>query len=272
MSIKLKSLKPAQNYLILKSDEMDVKIIFKLTLIDLIMSKVIRINEIDEQFESGGVLKRIKYCELCRGEKFENYTPADFEMPFLEIFHTFSHASISLNQFIPIVARRIKKPKVFIRSMVHQNPIRNIFEQNIFQRMFGRYSLSEFGEKYKIKLVKEVDRINDQVFTSYNIKDKRLIMELMTFHGNILLLNQEPEALIVQNDVKSNDVNEEFRSVGVIHNLMDYHLPQLFEVFEDLEVGLSQLTELSWSDLSSDFSGGGDGGDGGDGGGDGGGD
>lgn len=282
MSLKLERVKPAQNYLILNSVEMDIKIIFKLTLIDLMLSKVLKIKVIEEQYETEGEIKIAKYCELSRGDNFENYVPVQFEMPFLEIFHTFSDASIALNQFIRIVARRIKRPKAFVSQLLNNSPLSNYYEQNIFQRIFGKYSVSEEGKKYKKLLVAEIDQISDLIYTSDNQKNIKLIKDLMTFHGIVLLLNQEAQDQNQNNDLKVNDVNERYLSTDFIRQLIDNKLTHLAEIFKNLEISFCELTENDWSDLGLDLSVGGvgvgllNGGDGdydsdGDGGGDGGG-
>lgn len=182
----LSELTPAEN-LILTKDNVSHQELLKVTLIDLILKKVLKIFEVERQPHIKQPIRIYKYLAI--GENFNNYQSKNHERIFLTAFAKDNTIEILFANLVKIGYQNSRTLNDFKNDILKYPTLKKCFKQNIFQKLYYGYSFTEFGLEFGIKINKEIDFLNAEISDLNNIENQKAIDLIKIISGNIFLLS-----------------------------------------------------------------------------------
>jgi hypothetical protein len=242
----LQDFKPAEKLIIIEGTRVDISMLLKLTLVNLIHNQALSLSEFQEKFKSKRRLKSVNFFEISRGINFESYQPKTFERAFFNVFISSPESSITLNQLMPQVTRQFKSKKEFIQQNLKSQPLSIIFKQNLFQTRIKKFYYRKAGKLHKKHLenrLRNIDNILNFNSRGKNEKtmDHSIFRHLNLFYNEEFTTNKSEQNMkVLRDNISTNDRIMHFKS---------FEIPVITEIFDDLELGRFDFESLSWGDL-----------------------
>lgn len=248
----LTNLTPAENYLIKEHSNATFKEALKLTIADLLLKKIIRVDE-RKSDEATADEPSEKYVMV--GDEYKAYQARKHETVILSPFANAEELEIHFKDFIKTVFQNASSFKNFcIKLILKETQLLEYFKQNFWFKLFGTLKLNDLGLEFKTKLEEELQKVAS-AFTEAMKSDKAKALEIIgKIHGNIYLLSGlDPEII--------KEIEREL-SKQSSYSDTDYYPYDTYWLWYAAD---GYDTNVSFDDVfdSADSSDGGDGGDGG---------
>jgi hypothetical protein len=193
----LSQLSPAE-ILILTHKKTTLKELLKITLLDLILKKVLKIIEVTRN--PSVVEGTLVYSYITRGPNFKNHTFKKQEEFFTSTFAEEEEYQVLFRNMVKIGYQKSKKKSHFIKQLFEKSLLQRCFSQNLFQEIFNLYSLTAYGEEIKRKVEKEISDLDQQFCNKSEINHHKTIELISTIGANLFLLKNIDYDLLNQID------------------------------------------------------------------------
>ena len=180
----LNQLTPAEVYILTKENSTKNQLI-RLTLVDLILKKVLQLKSVTKKPSINLNNNLVEYRYVAIGENFKNYKFKNHERVFCGVYEIEKNIEVLLNKMISIGF----KNSYYLNENTYKTPLLlKCFSQNFFQRIFGKYKITEYGKEFRRKVENEISTLNKE-YSTVRESDNYRILELSTLIGaNILFL------------------------------------------------------------------------------------
>ncbi|MDP2161756.1 MAG: hypothetical protein Q8K02_14830 [Flavobacterium sp.] len=193
----LSQLTPAEVY-ILTDENATHREYLKITFIDLLFKQVLKTFEVERQPHISHKVRIYTY--VTSGPNFKNYNFKNHEKFFLDTFRQDDSIEILFRNLVKIGYQKSRTLAVFKNELIKTPILQKCFSQNILQKIFYRYRLTEYGKELKRKVEKEIQSLNSK-FTSLDTIDNQEALALIkVIGGNIFLLEYITYDLLDQID------------------------------------------------------------------------
>lgn len=187
---------PAEIYIIRKQ-KVDLQEFLKITFIDLIFKRVLDRFEVERQYNSNQSVRIYDY--IGAGEKFKDYTSKRHEQFFTKTFQDDSEIGILFRNLIKIGYQNSKTKYNFKKEILQNKSLNKVISQNVFEKLFNFYSLTELGQKIKTDIDKEIIVLNEEFKNEINI-EKKVLIKANEIGANIFFINNVSYDLLNQID------------------------------------------------------------------------
>jgi hypothetical protein len=194
----LSELTPAEVYILTK-ENVTHRELLKITFIDLLFKKVLRTYEVQRQPHIRQEIRTYQYIGI--GQNFKNYNSKNHEKFFLSTFYKDQEIEILFRNLVKIGYQKSGTLSSFKNQIIKTPFLKKCFSQNILQRIFYRYSFTEYGKAIKRAVEKEIQNLNLELSTIKNIQNQKAIELIKVIGGNIFLLENIDYELLNQIDV-----------------------------------------------------------------------
>ena len=180
-------LRPAEIHIILDGDNAAFKDLLKFTFMDLLVRKVLAINEQSKAAHKNDPPRKMKY--IVRGANYSNYKGETFELVFLNSFKKSKSRKIMFHHLIKIAYEEGDYRGNYAKNMlITSSRVREYFKQGIWSNLFSTPNLTQIGREAKVQLEAERKMLRDefpQIMQS-NKKEARIIS--FALMGNMFLI------------------------------------------------------------------------------------
>lgn len=185
----LSILTPAETYLICENSQVQFNQMLKLTLADLLLKKVLRVEKRTSQVTLGDGNIELSY--IMRGENWALKTKKSNELIFTNTFEQSPELEILFHQLVKIGFSNGRDKYYFASCILNKNEeIKSYFKRNILFRVFNPAPLNKSGVEMQLKLQKALKESEKQIIDAYHSKNKNQLLEIInSIGGNIYLLN-----------------------------------------------------------------------------------
>lgn len=182
----LNELCPAQVYLTLFPIKTPRQQLFKLTLKDLIIKKVITV--FDDIKKVPGLETGIIYKYVTKGEKFNDYNAKEFEEIFLSFFKRYPEERILLKNLIKSVYSTIRSNERYYEMIASTYPVNTYLKKTVLRHLFGGYILTQLGKDAHQNISNEINETVIKINTLLSNNDPEIRNVLTQINGNVFLL------------------------------------------------------------------------------------
>ena len=194
----LSQLTPAEVYILTK-EKITHQELLKITFIDLLFKQVLRTFEIQRQPHIRQAIQTYQYIGV--GKNLKNYQSLNHEKFFLSTFEKDTEIEMLFRNLVKIGYQKSRTLANFKNELIKTPTLKKCFSQNVFQRIFGSYSFTEYGIEVKQKVEKEIKNLNLELSTLNNIENLKVIELIKVISANIFLLENIDYELLNQIDV-----------------------------------------------------------------------
>lgn len=191
----LSELTPAEVYILTK-ENITHRELLKITFIDLLLKQVIKIFEVQRQPHIRHEIRTYQYIAI--GQNFKNYQSKNHEKFFLSIFDKDEEIEMLFRSLVKVGYQKSRTLSNFKNELIKTPTLKKCFSQNIFQRIFYGYSITEYGKHLKQKVEKEIQNLNSELSSINNIENQKAIELIKIIGGNIFLLEKIDYELLNQ--------------------------------------------------------------------------
>jgi hypothetical protein len=177
---------PAETKLILESGKATFKDLMKLTFMDLLLKKVIKIVEEEKELHISDGSRTYTYIEA--GKNFHKYKPKPHETVFTKPFNTEEEMQYLLQHFIKVGYENSGKSRRYKRKIKETNNLHSYWSDSFFESLFGLTRLNDHGERTKHEISKYLDEIDAQINDWLENDQEKALEVLLAIGGNIFLL------------------------------------------------------------------------------------
>lgn len=189
----LSELTPAE-ILILTKENVTQREILKITFIDLLFKQVLKVFEEERQINKNQKIRVYKYVGI--GQKFHSYTSLNHERVFLSTFEIDNSMELLFRNLVKIGFQKSKTFSELKDDIIKTPNLKRCFSQNFFQKLFYKYSLTDYGKDLKRKVQKEIQTFGNEFSSIINIDNQKAIELIKIIGANIfILMNIEYELL-----------------------------------------------------------------------------
>lgn len=184
----LEKLTPAETYLIRDNSDSTFKELLKLTLADLCLKKVLKIEDKEIQSHPSNPVRILKY--VLKGKNFNTYSPKVHELAFLSPFQKNSEIEILFNHIIKMAYENARNRKRYVYKSILLNPeVTNQFHNDFLTRLMGDIALNNTGKSTKVKVDQELLKLESELPQIIQNDKKRALEILNRIGGNVFLLS-----------------------------------------------------------------------------------
>lgn len=182
----LAQLSPAETITVLQGPGTKISDLLKFTLMDLLLKKVLRIENVEYQSSLRDPVRQVKYISVGKGHS--KYPVKTYENVFLGVFQKDLNARILFGNLIKIAYERIGSKHGYLSLFVTSMKLKEVFAKSFRNRIFGGFSYSEKGLIIKKEIEKEIAELEvtlPRIIASDKTKGLAI---LRSMGGNIFLL------------------------------------------------------------------------------------
>lgn len=195
----IEKLTPAETYLIKNSSDSTFKELLKLTLADLCLKKVLKIEDKEVQSHPSNPVRTLKY--MSTGQNFIGYKPRVHELVFLNPFQKSPEMEILFGQLIKIAYEKSGSRKRYVYGALLLNPgLTELFHKDFFTKLMGDIALNNHGKKTKEKVDLELVKLESDLPKVIESDRKTALEILQKIGGNVFLLAGLDSELLSQID------------------------------------------------------------------------
>jgi hypothetical protein len=185
----LVNLRPAEITLLQLGSAADLRTLFKLTLQDLILKKVLKVEPSDSQTDT-------PVFSFSRGLQFDSYAAVPHEDVFLRIFKTDPDLRLDFPQLLKLARKNAYNINSYHKMIYPRPNLADAFKQSFFQRLLGSgFSISPMGIALRSEVAQEITAtralLQDLLQRNPSEADK-IIAQL---NGNVYLIGGIDEQL-----------------------------------------------------------------------------
>ena len=194
----LSQLTPAETLIILKDKDTRLKEVLKVTLMDLLLKQVLKIEEVYKHTGGTNEQRLYEYVEI--GKNFRFYNSLPHENVFLEIFQKNEDFRYLFRHVVKVGYENAKSYNYFHKLIRKSRNISDCFNENFIFNLIGFSFKSSKHEQLRRELQKEIDQLElDLPSIIQNDKEKALEI-LKEIKGNIFLISTIEFDLLKQID------------------------------------------------------------------------
>lgn len=183
----LTKLTPAETYLINENVNCDFKSLLKYTMIDLLVKKVLKLEDVDHQSHPSNPIRIVTYVSV--GLNFESYKPKPHELPFLVPFRKSPDLELMFRQMVKVSFENSGSKRSFIYDLLIKNGIiGKSLKNDFFKRLIGSISLTEEGLRHKANISNALKKLEIELPLLIEQTPKRASKILEQIKGNVFLL------------------------------------------------------------------------------------
>lgn len=183
----LSQISPAQTKLIIDNNSISLKNLMKLTFMDLILKKVLKIKEVEEKAHPNDKYVR-EYTYIIPGENFKNYKPKVFESIFLSPFTKSPEIQIQFKIYIKLIYDNSKGRWNYKKTVKNTSEIEPYFKSSFFINLFRQVKLTQKGHKLNTELKDFLYKTDAEIIDLLENNKKEALELLKNIGGNIFLL------------------------------------------------------------------------------------
>jgi hypothetical protein len=182
----LSKLTPAESLILIDGKKATQKELIKVTFMDLLLKQVIRTYDVKWQASSYDAPIMFKYTE--RGKNFDKYVSKEHENIFVRPFKENPNSRILFRHIVRIGFENSSSQIDFQNIILSNGILKDCYSKNLYQKVFGGYSLSKEGKDIQSKLLKEIDQV-ENILPNYIDTNKEKAFEVLkAIKGNVFLL------------------------------------------------------------------------------------
>lgn len=190
---------PAETLLLLEEKKANIKELLKITFMDLLLKQVIEITTVSKQPSSRRDKVR-SYKYVVRSKNFLNYKPLEHEIVYLSPYQKSSSLKVLFQHLIRTGFQNAKSESKYVSAVRRSPNIHFYFTKNIYQIVFGGFSITQEGTDLRNKIKKEITQL-EKDFPAIILSDKEKARQILnTIGGNIFLLKNIDFTLLKQID------------------------------------------------------------------------
>lgn len=224
--IHLSKLTPAE-VLILTKNDVSQQEILKITFVDLLLKKVLRTFEVERQPHINQEIRIYKYIGI--GQNFKYYKSLNHESIFLSPFVHDNSLEILFRNLVRIGYQNSKSLAALKNEILRSPNLNGCFSQNIFQKIFQSYSITQYGSDLKRKVQQEIQTLSDEFSVVNDLENQKAIDLIKLIGANIFLLINVDYELLKQIDhllgiemAKNNSIDVDTGYSGCSSTFDDY--------------------------------------------------
>ncbi|WP_026703902.1 hypothetical protein [Flavobacterium soli] len=177
---------PAELFFLLRKERRRyLKELLKVTFLDLLLKQILVITEVEK--EVGRTTQIYRYVE--DGRRFFGYRPLDHEAIFIDPFRKDNDIRILFQSMVKIGFQNAKNFSHYKAIIINRLISTGHISQNIFQQIFGLYSLTNQGLDIESKIRTEIHQLEKELPTLIKSTDERATEILKTINGNVFLID-----------------------------------------------------------------------------------
>lgn len=181
----LSQLTPAE-MLVLTKENVTQHELLKITFIDLLFKQVLKVSEVERPTYKKEVVRIYKYIGV--GNNYNTYNSLNHERVFLSAFNNDTSIQVLFRNLVKIGFQKSKKLSDLKNDIIKTPTLKKCFSQNIFQRVFYGYRLTDFGKELKTKVKQEIQDLGNELSTINNIENQKAIELIKVIGANIFIL------------------------------------------------------------------------------------
>lgn len=224
--IHLSKLTPAE-ILILTKNDVSQQEILKITFVDLLLKRVLRTFEVERQPHINQEIRLYKYIAI--GQNFRYYKYLNHENIFLSPFVHDNSLEILFRNLVRIGYQNSKSLGALKNEITKSPNLKECFSQNIFQKIFQSYSVTQYGRDLKRKVEQEIKTLSEEFSSVNDLENQKAIDLIKRIGANIFLLINVDYELLKQIDhllgiemAKNNSVDADTGYSGCGSTFDDY--------------------------------------------------
>jgi hypothetical protein len=211
----LSQLTPAE-LLLLTKERVTHRELLKITFIDLLFKHVLKTHEVERQPHPRDKIRAYKYVGI--GRNFEAYISQNHERVFLSSFVADNSIEVLFSNLVKIAYQKSRTLLCYKDDIYKTPTLKKCFSQNIFQKLFHNYSITDYGKKLKREVKEEIQKEGNALADISSVESKKAIELINIIGANIFLLVNLDYELLNQIDQNLgtiiNQVNASDNSVG----------------------------------------------------------
>lgn len=194
----LSQLTPAETLIILKDKDTRLKEVLKVTLMDLLLKQVLKIEEVYKH--TGGTNEQRLYEYVETGKNFRFFNPLPHENVFLEIFQKNEVYRYLFRHVVKVGYENAKSYNYFHKLIRKSHNISDCFKENFIFDLIGFSFKTSKHEPLKKELQKEINQLEIQLPKIIQNDKEKALEILKEIKGNIFLLSTIEFDLLKQID------------------------------------------------------------------------
>lgn len=183
----LQTLTPAESLLLRKGDITPKFEMLKLTLMDLLLKQVLRIETEEHQSNSRDPVRALQY--VMPGENFKGYAALPHELVYLTDFQKSKDLRMSFRDCVRIGFENSESEKKMQHTVRLTPSLTNAFEQSFIQKLIGGFDYTDKGFSKRLQLEHEIRSLEETIPALLQIHREQALEELKKIGGNIFLLH-----------------------------------------------------------------------------------
>ncbi len=183
--MRLSKYTPAETLLLTKGSKVLLKDHLKYTLMDLLLKRVLVSTR--KVYQPDPRSKATKMTYISVGPLFKTYVPLFHEQVFTAPFVN-GKRSIQFKFIVKMAYEQAIKYSDYDDAILQSASINRLVKKNIFQRVFGGFSLTSEGHEIKELLKKELQVLNKDLPLLMEKDQKKALDLFLAIKGNIFLL------------------------------------------------------------------------------------
>lgn len=194
----LSQLTPAETLIILKDKDTRLKEVLKVTLMDLLLKQVLKIEEVYKH--TGGTNEQRLYEYVETGKNFRFYNPLPHENVFLKIFQKNEDYRYLFRHVVKVGYENAKSYNYFHKLIRKSHNISDCFKENFIFDLIGFSFKTSKHELLRRELQKEINQLEIQLPKIIQNDKEKALEILKEIKGNIFLLSTIEFDLLKQID------------------------------------------------------------------------
>lgn len=246
----LKKLSPSETYLILNNTRIEYNELLKLTLAQLLLTKVLKVEKRISQVTLGD--SEITLAYVMRGENWSHSIIKPYERVFTQPFEQSQELEILFHQLVKIGYENGNGRYMFTSKVIRKNSNLNTYlKKNPLLRLFDPAPLNKLGEEARKSIQSHLQTIGNKLTQAISLNNRGQVLDILNeIGGNIYLIKELDSEILKEID----EVLKENKDLQTAYN--DYGCGSYFGSY----YGTSDSFDSAY-DSVSDSSGSGCGGD-----------
>jgi hypothetical protein len=182
----LSKLSPAETKLILEEGSASFKDLLKLTFMDLLLKKVIKIVEEEKELHISDGSRTYTYIEA--GKNFHKYKPKPHETIFTTSFAEEDDIQLLFTHFVKIGHQASGNNRRYKKKIGEIGNLQPYLSDSFFISLFGMTRLNDRGKKTKHEVTKYLNEVDAQINDWLENDQEKALEILLAIGGNIFLL------------------------------------------------------------------------------------
>ena len=192
----LSKLKPAETILIMEGSKSEMSELLKLTFLDLLIKQVLETSILSQRRNESYKAGLYKY--VTKGRNFQHYNPFSHELVFLSPYRKSGSIKVLIQHLIRMGFQNAGSRSEYFSLLRNLPNMRLYFKQNLFQSLFGSFSLSQEGRILRDQLKEEIVKLEKDLPLLIVRNKEKALQILNSIGGNILLLKNIDIVLLNQ--------------------------------------------------------------------------